>query len=505
MKKKNIILIMTDQHRKDTLSCYGGDKCQTPHLDQLAGESVIFDNAYTTCAVCSPARSSIHTGVYPSKSGFDTNTYCEGCRTNELEDTPYLLSRLLNAHDYNCGFTGKWHLGDGKNKPKEMIDAFKKLKNMSLAAYYNYGTLPTDVGFIGDDFPGHGNGGYMFSQYKNYLKDNNLKFELANEFDSELAGDHSCGGEVVSPQESTNEYFLVERAKTLIDEMRKDDKPFYFSLNFWGPHAPYYAPTKFLDMYRDMNFEPWESFSEDTADSPKYQDLVRRKEADWEFFERNLRYYYGFMSSIDHEIGRFIEYLKQENLYDDTIIIFTADHGDSIGCHGGLENKSCHMYEETTNIPMFMKPAQDSFEPYRQSAFVGTCDVYGTILDLAGVEPDEDGKYNDGVSMVPFIENGSVDAWREGIVTEGLGAFSILSTQRMFRYKKYKYVFNSSGIDELYNLEDDPHEIKNLVLVDEYSDVLKDIKQQFCNFMAEYKDPIYSAYCKMNMMDAWDR
>ena len=93
-KKKNILLIFTDQHRADTLSCYNQDTlCQTPYIDALTRESVVFNNAYTTCPVCSPARSSLMSGSYPSKTGMETNLYQSGCRTHELQDTPYLLSR----------------------------------------------------------------------------------------------------------------------------------------------------------------------------------------------------------------------------------------------------------------------------------------------------------------------------------------------------------------------------------------------------------------------------
>lgn len=254
MKQKNIVLIMTDQQRKDTITCYGGHDCQTPNLDALTKDSIVFNNAYTTCAVCSPARSSIQAGLYPSKTGMETNIYTAGCMAHELEDTPYLLSRQLNSMGYVCGYTGKWHLGFGKKKDS-VVEHAKKNFNMTVAAYKDYGTLPTDIGYIGDNFPGHGNGGYHFEQYKKYLYDNNLKFTIKDKFPEEFRpGDHSCGGEVISPQESTNEHFLVERSKEIIKEMQKEEKPFFLNLNFWGPHAPYYAPTHFLDMYRDRVF-----------------------------------------------------------------------------------------------------------------------------------------------------------------------------------------------------------------------------------------------------------
>ena len=117
-KKKNIIFICTDQHRVDTFSFYKQDTiCQTPVLDRLAQESVIFDNAYTSCPVCTPARGSMQTGLYPSKTGMETNSYQTGCRTHELCDVPFLLNRRLESVGYNCGYTGKWHLALVRTRP----------------------------------------------------------------------------------------------------------------------------------------------------------------------------------------------------------------------------------------------------------------------------------------------------------------------------------------------------------------------------------------------------
>ncbi|MGL6174493.1 MAG: sulfatase-like hydrolase/transferase, partial [Cellulosilyticaceae bacterium] len=195
-KKKNILLIFTDQHRADSLSCYNSNTlCHTPYIDQLASESVVFNNAYTTCPVCSPARSSLFSGFYPSKTGMESNLYQSGSRTHELQDTPYLLSRRLQTLDYQLGYTGKWHLGVGRDKQASCegrsIVAQQKKGYMDTAAYENYGTLPTDIGFIGDDFPGHGCGGWGYPQFQEYLSENNLEVKMINKGHGSRAGDHS--------------------------------------------------------------------------------------------------------------------------------------------------------------------------------------------------------------------------------------------------------------------------------------------------------------------------
>ena len=240
MKKKNIVFICTDQHRTDTLSAYCRDTvCRTPNLDALAAESVVFDHAYASNPVCSPARCSMQTGLYPSKTGMETNLYQTGTRTHELQDTDYLLSRRLLRAGYTAAYTGKWHLGFGRDKEASaegqiLLDRLKH-GSMEGAAYMGYGTLPTDVGYLGDDFPGHGNGGWAYPQYQEYLRDHGLTLEIINQGPDRRPGDHSFMGEVVSPVETTIEYYVTERAIRLTEEMAGLGKPFFMNLNFWGP------------------------------------------------------------------------------------------------------------------------------------------------------------------------------------------------------------------------------------------------------------------------------
>lgn len=508
MKKKNIIFICTDQHRKDSLKIYNKDTlCKTPNIDKLASESVVFNNAYTTCPVCTPARSSMQTGLFPSKTGFESNTFQSGSRCHELQDTDYLLSRRLNSIGYNCGFTGKWHLGIGADKTASeeglsLLNALNNRYDMTIAPYVNYGTLPTDVGYIGDDFPGHGNGGWAYPQFHEYLKQNNLELNIVNTTPPKRPGDHSTLGEVLSPIESTIEYYVTQRAIDLIDDLSKQDKPFFFNLNYWGPHEPFFPPKEYLDMYRDLDIPEWESFKEDSSTMPRCYELIRRPELPWDFFQDTLRHYYACISHIDNQIGRLITYLKDKGLYDDTVIIFSADHGDNQGCHGGLENKSYSMYDDTTNIPLFIKPAKNDYEGYIQPALVGTCDIYATILSQAGFIPNDKFGYGDGRDLSGFIENKNQD-WADEIVTEGMGAFDIVVTQRMYRKGKYKYVFNGADKDQLFDLEKDPKEINNLIDNPEYAEKLLEIKNSFADYMEKHNDLIRHSFCKINRIKEW--
>lgn len=481
----NILLIFTDQQRADTLKCYEPNTiCQTPNLDRMAEESVVFQNAYTVCAVCSPARASLQTGVYPHTHGVTANTYSQGCNIHELPDSDALLSRRLQQADYSIGYTGKWHLGDGG------YATILQHQDGRLPMAPIHCGLPSTLGYEGDDFPGHGGGGYAFKQYHNHLRDNDLFVELT---DFKNYGGHTTTGEITSPIESTNEHFLANRAIENIDRFRKREKPFCFQLHFWGPHEPFFAPTQYLDLYRETPIPQWPNFDEDRTHKPKFHNVFRHPDKPWSFWEKALRYYYGFMTSIDAEIGRVIQYLKDNDLYDNTLIIFSADHGDSHGCHGGIENKSYHMYQETVRIPMMIKPAGDSPTPGDCTSLTNTCDLYATILDAAGVAIDEKDKIH-GKSLLPFTDGETPEDWRDCVVSEGLSVTNVQCTHRMIRKGDWKYVFYAAGTDELYDLENDPWEIENRIDHPDCQAHLLDLKQALFRWLEESGDELLKDY-----------
>lgn len=484
--KQNILLIFTDQNRADVLSCYDPNGiCQTPHLDAMAQQSTVFHEAYTVCAVCSPARASLQTGLYPHAHGVETNIYNAGCRIHELPDTEYLLSRRLSQAGYSAGYTGKWHLGEGGAAALEGVEGLRPM----YAPQHN--GLPTNLGYEGDNFPGHGGGGYKYPEYQEYLNANGLSFDVADE--DNYGGGHTITGEVTSGCESTNEYYLVNQAISYIDDFRNRDQPFCFQLNFWGPHAPFYAPAEFLDLYRNVEIPPWPNFSENGDKKSSFHDRFRREDKPWSFWENSLRYYYGFMSSIDAQIGRLVTYLKENDLYDNTAIIFSADHGDSQGCHGGIENKSYHMYQETMRIPLFIKPARAESTRVDVSALVHTSDIYSSILDLAGLSTEicHEGA---GRSLVPFVEGQAPDDWRQSLVSQGLSATHALCSHRMIRHGTWKYVFYAAGTDELYDLKEDPWELTNLIDKPEHQAKREELRELLLQWMIDNGDPLQSDY-----------
>lgn len=498
LSQPDILLIVTDQQRIDTLSCYGETNCETPHLNALAERSVVFHNAYTSCPVCTPARASLMTGLYPSRHGMATNIYQPGCTIHEIPDTDELLSRKLIDAGYACGYTGKWHLGEGP------LHSVPKVVPEVIQSRQAGGSLPSLLGFYGDDFPGHGGGGYDYPQFVDYLCDQGINFELADvveEF-SHNGRWHTSWGEVTSPIESTVEHFLVERTICLLDDLRRRGQPWCMQLHFWGPHEPFYAPTQFMDQYRRQSFKPWESFYEQPVNKPSVHEMWRRRDKDWSFFEESLRHYYGFMSSIDFQIGRLLDWMARENILDNTLVIFTADHGDSQGCHGGIENKAIHMYEEIVRVPLLVKPPclQDRSDTrIDQRCFSSTCDLYSTILDAAGVTTAD--AERDGRSLLPLLRGDLPDDWPEEVVVEGAGIVDVLHTQRMIRRGDLKYVFNVADVDELYDLSADPNELTNNIDHPAYERALRGMREALSTWMSKHDDGLLWNFRHMRRLD----
>lgn len=488
--KPNILLILTDQQSINTLKCYGESICNTPNLDNLAHDGIIFDNAYTVCPICTPARASLQTGLYPFKHGMPNNIYTTGNTYQELPDSPYLLSRKLQSQGYSIGYTGKWHLGFGNKSYENPNEYSRMLNQFYFDDSYCYGNaLPTTLGYEGDDFPGHGGGGHQYPDFKEYLNKNGL---VNSHINPVKVNGRARAAEVDAPIEATISYYLVEKSIEQIKKFNKREKPFFFSLNFWGPHEPYFAQEKYIDMYRNISIKPWESFLEDGSNKPSIHEVKRQlKGVEWETFEELLRHYYALTSEIDGQIGRLMDYLKQNNLYDNTVIIFSADHGESLGIHGGLMDKSFFMYDETCKIPLIIKP-QGSAEGRHDTRFINTCDLYSTILELSGISREE--SQRDGSSLVPLINNETDIKWRDCVVTVSSGLESILFTQRMIRKEDIKYVFNCGDIDELYDLKNDPSEKENLVNSQIHKQLLLDMRRLLHKWMKDNGDSTYKQF-----------
>ncbi|MFP4444299.1 MAG: sulfatase-like hydrolase/transferase [Spirochaetia bacterium] len=486
-KHPNILLILTDQHRLSALGAYGQTPCMTPNLDRLAEEGLLFETAYTPCPVCSPARASIITGKYPHSHGITSNVHNIGCSIHELPDREDLLSRQLQRAGYRCGYTGKWHLGTDKG------EAFGSPVTPSL---------PSTVGFSGQDFPGHGNGGFNFPEYREYLLENGFTHRVDKSGCDYPGTAPMPYGILEGPEESTVPYFLTEHSISMMEQFKAEARPFFMWHNSWGPHSPYYVTREMYELYRNVSIPPWPNFEWDANDE-RYPHRLKQHpmqaSASWNDWEEALRHYYGFATLIDRQVGRLMDYLEESGLSENTIVIFSADHGETLGSHGGLTDKGWHHFEEIQRIPFIVRMPKgagiSSGTVLKEHASL--LDLYPTILEAAGISPPE----NHGMSLLPFAE-GKATAEREQDIIEFFGVNNLSTTMITLRYGRYKYGWNASQRDELYDLENDPWETENLLDRGGYSRIKSDMRERLRCFINETGHPAGFAVKAHGLLDA---
>lgn len=493
----NLLLILTDQQRLSTLNWYESAPwngiCRTPNLDRLRSESILFENAYTSCPLCSPARASIMTGLYPIGHGVTDNVDTFNSSILELPDSEHLLSRRLEAAGYRCGYSGKWHLGTDRTR---------------RYIYESTPSLPSSVGFEGQQFPGHGGGGFYYPEYHEYQAQFGHEPGLQARIQRRL-----CPGQVPrfgildhDEVEATIPYFLTEHTIETIERFAREspERPFFVWHNFWGPHEPYFIPRAYLDLYKDVEIPPWPNFDFDSDGEPgPHRACVNpyHGQLSWsDDWADAIRHYYAFMTLIDEQIGRLLDHLEQSGRLDDTLVVFTADHGETLGSHGGLMDKGLFHFEEIQRVPFLVKLPRTHAErsggatPSAGSLrreFVSLVDIYPTLLDAAGAAPPSDPIH--GRSLLDLVSPAvgrSTAPWREEIVVESEGCVGTGITLRTLRFGSWKYCFSFGMEEQLYNLDDDPHETRNLAAGEAHDATLQELRARLYRWMEIHGDPV---------------
>lgn len=477
--KKNILYILVDQQRLDMLGCYGNRLVKTPNIDALASEGVRFSNAYTPSAICGPARTSLFTGLIPTQHGVTQNAETGSMLYRKADPQPGIETLGDYLKEYQKFYLGKWHIAETK--------------------------LPSSYGFSGHDFPGYGfpaSGVYknlVFNQgpgeegnrYREWLEERGCsEISVSGSFFGtnphlqiqELYGDLDCDAEASIPA------FLSDEAVTCL-KGRDTEKPFFMWLNFWGPHTPCLLPKEYADLYREEDILEDPGFAETFQGKPVHHEHVSYMwgvhDLEWKQWARIIRYYYGYISMIDHYVGRLMEKLKELDLYESTHIVFTADHGDAMGSHRLIE-KGEFMYDETYRIPLIVR-SPDADSPGRTcDDFVYLHDLFHTALDMAGEQ--QDNPRSDAQSLLPHIADSGYHNRRDCVYGQFTGHFTDF-VQRMLRTNRYKLVFNSATIGELYDLEKDPKELKNLIADPDYREIKREMISRLLAEMRQREDP----------------
>jgi len=435
-KPRNVIFILTDDHRNDFMGFTGKVPwLETPNMDKLAKEGAHFKNTFVTTSLCSPSRASILTGQY---------SHCHTIVDNYAPDPGNLVyfPQYLQKVGYETAFLGKWHMGDHGDKPQPGFDHWESFKGQGI--YYN-----PELNINGERI-----------QYKDstYITD-----------------------------------LLTEHAIDWLDH-RDKDKPFFMYLSHKAVHAEFEPAKRHKGRYKGKKITLPPTF--DQTKNGEYQDLkwpewVKQQRISWHGvdymyhgnadFNEMVQKYCETLLGVDESIGSVLDYLKEHDLDESTMVIYMGDNGFSWGEHGLIDKR--HFYEESVKVP-FLVRCPELFKGGKTiEKMVQNIDVAPTILEMAGLNKPE---YMPGHSFTQLLK-GDESNWRDRIFYEYYWEYDFPMTPTVFglRTDQYKYIRYHGVWDrnELYDIKNDPDEMYNLIDKPEHQELVEDLANQLYDWL----------------------
>ena len=446
----NILFVFADQLRSQELSCYGGTNIQTPNMDRLAEEGLIMTNAISTYPVCSPFRGMMLTGLYPMRNGMTNNDH-------HLRSNVTSFAEVCNNAGYQTAYIGKWHLdGFGRETyiPPERREGFHFFQSLECTHdYFN----------------------------SKYYDNNSRELKIWEGYDAD------------AQTEAAKNYILN----------RNKEQPFFMMLSWGPPHSPYIAPKKYMDMVDPDKIKLRPNVNERIiADElhnnprfeiPEYQKEYREKklidiEDETKIRKMSAGYLAGTLS-IDHYLGDLMKLLEKEGILDNTIIVFTSDHGDHLFSHR-LTNGKSTPFEEAISIPFLVRYPKKIPTKTVSDALIAPIDMMPTVLGLAGEDcPEVDGK---DLSRVVVKKE---DDTRDAVLIMSMTHFHVaaivngVDNWRGVRTKKYTYArYEDQTAWLLYDNIEDPFQMNNLVEKTEYVDLINELNTKLDALLKEAGD-----------------
>ena len=283
---------------------------------------------------------------------------------------------------------------------------------------------------------------------------------------------------------------------SLLDDYQADDAPFFLRWDPSEPHLPNVVPEPYVSMYKSSDIEPWPSYGDDLIGKPYIQQQQKRtwglENWTWDKWAPIVARYLGEVTLLDSQVGRLLGKIDELGLTEDTLILFSSDHGDLCGAHGQID-KHFIMYDDISRVPLIARFPGRITPENDCGAFVSNeIDMASTILDAAGLDAPDSFRGRSLIDVAagtdPKPRHDIFSAWHGS----QLGAF----TQRMVRDRRWKYIWNASALDEMYNLEFDPAELKNLAQNDEYGDELRRLRMRLIQWMESLSDPMLNEWTR---------
>ncbi len=446
-KPRQLVFVMVDTQRWDMVGCYGNKDMHTPGIDGLAARGLLFEKAYSCQPVCGPARSAIFTGFFPHSNGSWGNSMPLGANVRTV-------GRRLQDAGVQTAYIGKYHLDGGD--------------------YFGLGKSD------GDWDP------ETWYDMRNYLE------ELGS--DEERYRSRQTGimlKEEVKPEE-TFCYRMTERAIAYMQAHQNED--YLLVVSYDEPHGPSLCPEPYASMYKDYCFPKGPAIWDDLKDKPDYQRVWSNghEHDDKDSLEIRARFLLGCNSYVDSQIDRLHKAIQE--LAGDAMIIYTSDHGDFMHGHS-LSAKGPAIYEEITHVPLIIVDPEHP-EPRRTQQLASHIDMTPTMLAHFGVKQPEQ---IEGRPLQALVADASatvneeifMEFGRYEIDHDGFGGFQPL---RAIYDGRYKLSINLLSGDELYDMQEDPGEVKNLIEAEETAEIRNDLHDRLLAWMDRTRDPFRGYY-----------
>ncbi|MBN33887.1 MAG: phosphonate monoester hydrolase [Rhodospirillaceae bacterium] len=495
-RRPNILFIMADQLRADCLGCAGHPHLKTPAIDALAARGVRFTRTFVQAPVCGGSRNSTYTGRYAFSHGGHGNGY--PLRPDEMG-----IGDLLRPQGYRTALTGKTHFVYDK----------KAFERLGLDPQSGPGALAREIGFEAFE---RDDGLYpepLFDPdlaYNRFLWDQGYRarhpwHDVANAAagpDGEILSGWQMRNAhlpaVVAPEHSETAW-MTDRAMDFIREA--GDGPWCLHLSYIKPHWPYIAAAPWNDLYREVPVaDVNRADTEKEEANPVYAAFMEHWESKT-FSKPGVREnviptYLGLIAEIDHHIGRLMTFLNEQGLDDNTIVVFTSDHGDYLGDHWLGEKDLYH--EEIVRVPLIVMDPRRQADVTRgrdDDRFAECIDLAATFLDWAGGEPMP--HRLEGRSLVPLLEGEAPDEWRDAVFSDGcfgmkparvaLGLTGSQARSFMVRTNDWKYIHFQAALPMLFDLRNDPQERRDLGRDPAYASVCAELKDRLFTWMMTRK------------------
>lgn len=524
--RPNFLLIITDQHRADHLGCYGNDIVRTPNIDGLSARGTQFNRFYVSCPICMPNRATLMTGRMPSLHGVKQN----GQPLSMLNTT---FTDILLAGGYQTALAGKSHLQNISARPLEMglknpdpnklqppVDLLEARKNFWADGNYDQ-ELPKTwenrdfdlhlpfYGFEDVSLVIH-HGDTAGGDYLRWFSERHSDPESLRGKENALEPGFDVWApqawRTAVPEELYTTAYVEEKTISYLEKFSNNKKPFFLQMSFPDPHHPFTAPGKYWDMYDQKGIPVPAAFHHPQNMLPPHVAHLHGKRDAGEAFKDGVMSFactekeargaiahnYGAITMIDDAIGKTLGRLEDLGLAENTIVIFTTDHGDYMGDHQLLLKGAIH-YQGLIRVPFVWADPNRTNKGQKTDALGGTLDIARTILDRAGLEPYWGMQ---GKSLTDIADG--KDAYDSLVIEEdqrrSLMGFPPHYKVRSLITERYRLsIYSCADWGELYDLERDPNEFDNLWADPNYQMIRADLMEQLARRQMDLSDP--SPFC----------